>query len=53
MTTYLRRTKPNATGLAVSAAELEIANTAELQATTHNRGRGNRTGTRQIPTASS
>jgi hypothetical protein len=47
MTTYLRRTKPHSTGLAISAAELGIA--TELQPT-RNRGQGHRDGARPTPT---
>jgi hypothetical protein len=49
MITYLRRTKPHSTGLAVSAAELEIAHPNEPRPTEGNRGRGNRDGVRQTP----
>lgn len=46
MTTYLRRTKPHSTGLAVSAAELGITKPTEAQST----GRGHCKGPRPIPT---
>ena len=46
MTTYLRRTKPHSTGLAVSAAELGITKPTETPST----GRGHRDGARPIPT---
>jgi hypothetical protein len=49
MTTYLRRTKPHSTGLAVSAAELGIAHPKKPQPTEGNRGRGNRDGVQQTP----
>jgi hypothetical protein len=47
MTTYLRRTKPQSTGLAVSAAELGIATEPQP---TRNRGQGHRDGARLTPT---
>jgi hypothetical protein len=46
MTTYLRRTKPYSTGLAVSAAELGITKLTETLST----GRGHRDGLRPTPT---
>jgi hypothetical protein len=49
MTTYLRRTKPHSTGLAVSAAELGIAQSNKSQPT-RNRGQGHRDGARPPPT---
>jgi hypothetical protein len=50
MTTYLRRTKPHSTGLAVSAAELGITQPNEPQPTDSNRGHGHRDGARPTPT---
>jgi hypothetical protein len=47
MTTYLRRTKPHSTGLAVSAAELGITNPTEPRPTSN---RGHRDGARPTPT---
>ncbi|KAF2819396.1 hypothetical protein CC86DRAFT_398761 [Ophiobolus disseminans] len=46
VTTYLRRTKPHSTGLAVSAAELEIAKLTETLST----GRGHHDSARLTPT---
>jgi hypothetical protein len=46
MTTYLRRTKPHSTGLAVSAAELGITKPTETTST----GRGHRGSARPMPT---
>jgi hypothetical protein len=47
ITTYLRRTKPHSTSLAVSAAELGIATEPQP---TRNRGQGHRDGARPTPT---
>jgi hypothetical protein len=49
MTTYIRRTKPHSTGLAVSAAKLGVTTTTEPQST-GNRGRAHRDGARPTPT---
>jgi hypothetical protein len=50
MTTFLCRTKPYSTGLAVSAAELEIAQPNKPQPTEGNRSRGNHNNVRPTPT---
>jgi hypothetical protein len=49
MTTYLRRTKPQSTGLAVSAAKLGVTTTTEPQST-GNRGSAHRDSARPTPT---
>lgn len=51
MTTYLRRTKPHSTGLAVSAAELGITKPTETPSTSRDRrGGAHRDGARPTPT---